>query len=93
MQQLFILLAIFSFELCYKFTAEGIVHIPLQAGKKVYFASDFHLGVPSAAVSLIREKKIVRWLEYIRPTAAAIFLVGDIFDFWFEYKQSIPKVY
>jgi UDP-2,3-diacylglucosamine hydrolase len=76
-----------------KFSAEGTIHIPLQAGKKVYFASDFHLGVPNATASLLREKKIVRWLEYIRPTAEAIFLVGDIFDFWFEYKQSIPKGY
>src|SRR5436190_15952850 len=65
--------------------------INLEPGKKVYFASDFHLGVPDAASSLVREKKIVCWLEMIKPDAQAIFLVGDIFDFWFEYKHAIPK--
>jgi UDP-2,3-diacylglucosamine hydrolase len=73
------------------FAEEGILTVHLEAGKKIYFASDFHLGVPNPAASLNREKKIIRWLEYIRPTAGAIFLVGDIFDFWFEYKHSIPK--
>lgn len=63
----------------------------LSPGKKVYFASDFHLGVPDAATSRAREKKIVRWLEMAQQDAAAILLVGDIFDFWFEYKHAIPK--
>lgn len=67
------------------------VTITLHTGKKVYFASDFHLGVPTAQASLARERKIVQWLDFIQPTAEAIFLVGDIFDFWFEYKQTIPK--
>lgn len=58
---------------------------------KIYFASDFHLGVPNYADSLIREKKIVAWLEHVRQDAKEIFLVGDIFDFWFEYKRAIPK--
>jgi UDP-2,3-diacylglucosamine hydrolase len=49
------------------------------------------LGVPSYEKSLEREKAIVSWLEYIEPTAKEIFLVGDIFDFWFEYKHAIPK--
>lgn len=65
----------------------------LTPGKKVYFASDFHLGVPDAATSLAREKKIVRWLEMVRHDAAAILLLGDIFDFWFEYRHAIPKGY
>jgi UDP-2,3-diacylglucosamine hydrolase len=65
--------------------------IKLEPGKKVFFASDFHLGVPDAASSLEREKKIVRWLDKVRPEAQAIFLLGDIFDFWFEYKHAIPK--
>ena len=60
-------------------------------GKKIYFASDFHLGVPSPEASLEREKRIVRWLESIRNDAHTIFLLGDIFDFWFEYKHAIPK--
>lgn len=59
--------------------------------KKIYFASDFHLGAPDEATSLEREKKIVRWLDFISQDAQAIYLVGDIFDFWFEYKQAIPK--
>lgn len=63
----------------------------LEEGKKIYFASDFHLGVPSGASSLEREKRIVRWLESIEADAQEIFLVGDIFDFWFEYKRAIPK--
>lgn len=62
-------------------------------GKKLYFASDFHLGAPNELESKIREKKIIRWLDTIAPDAAAIFLVGDIFDFWFEYKHVIPKGY
>lgn len=60
-------------------------------GKNIYFASDFHLGVPTYEKSLEREKSIVAWLEHIEPNAKEIFLVGDIFDFWFEYKHAIPK--
>lgn len=59
--------------------------------KKIYFASDFHLGAPNYEKSLEREKKIVAWLNFIEPTAKEIYLVGDIFDFWFEYKRAIPK--
>lgn len=61
--------------------------------KNIYFASDFHLGSPNHAESLIREKRIVAWLDQIKENAKAIYLVGDIFDFWFEYKHSIPKGY
>lgn len=62
-------------------------------GKKVFFASDFHLGVPDHASSLAREKRIVAWLESIRYDAHSIFLLGDLFDFWFEYKHAVPKGY
>lgn len=65
----------------------------LDPGKKIYFASDFHLGAPNKEQSLIREKLIVRWLDSIRDDASEIYLVGDIFDFWFEYKRAIPKGY
>lgn len=58
---------------------------------KLYFASDFHLGVPNHEVSLQREKKLVRWLNSIADDADEIFLVGDVFDFWFEYKHVVPK--
>lgn len=59
--------------------------------KRIYFASDFHLGAPNYENSLIREKKIVAWLSEIEDSASEIFLVGDIFDFWFEYKRAIPR--
>jgi len=65
--------------------------IPFVSGKKVYFASDFHLGVPHVEESLKREKYIIKWLELIKRDASAIFLVGDLFDFWFEYSKVIPK--
>lgn len=61
--------------------------------KKIYFASDFHLGVPGAVSSKEREQQIVRWLAGIAPDAAEIFLVGDVFDFWFEYRTVVPKGY
>jgi UDP-2,3-diacylglucosamine hydrolase len=60
---------------------------------KIYFASDFHLGAPDRASSLAREKKIVRWLDSIKSDAAEVFLVGDLFDAWFEYKRAVPKGY
>lgn len=65
--------------------------VKLPSDKKIYFASDFHLGVPDAKSSLTREKKIIRWLDSIQHDACAIYLLGDIFDFWFEYKNAIPK--
>lgn len=58
---------------------------------KIYFASDFHLGAPDLAESHKREKRIVQWLTDIEKDAKAIYLVGDIFDFWFEYKKVVPK--
>lgn len=63
----------------------------LSEGKKIYFASDFHLGIPNPQSSLEREKKLVQWLDEISTDASEIFLVGDLFDFWFEYKHAVPK--
>ena len=60
---------------------------------KTYFASDFHLGTPSYEASLLREKKIVRWLTEITPDCDQLFLLGDVFDFWYEYKTVVPKYY
>lgn len=60
-------------------------------GKKIFFASDFHLGVPDYKSSLERERRIVKWLDAIKEEAHTIYLLGDIFDFWFEYKHAIPK--
>ena len=59
--------------------------------KKIYFASDFHLGSPNHAASRKREDKILRWLNFIEPDCSELFLMGDIFDFWFEYKTVVPK--
>jgi UDP-2,3-diacylglucosamine hydrolase len=59
--------------------------------KKIYFASDQHLGAPTAEASLPREKKFVAWLESIKGDAQAVFLLGDLFDFWFEYRTVVPK--
>jgi UDP-2,3-diacylglucosamine hydrolase len=66
-------------------------HIKVPEGKKIYFSSDNHLGAPTQKESLPREKKFVAWLDEIKDNAAAIFLLGDLFDFWFEYKKVVPK--
>ncbi len=58
---------------------------------KIYFASDQHLGAPTAKDSLEREQKFIRWLDIVKEDAEAIFLLGDLFDFWFEYKTVVPK--
>lgn len=59
--------------------------------KKIYFASDFHLGLKVDTDPLEREKHVVRWLRSIAGDASAIYLVGDIFDFWWEYKSVVPR--
>ena len=61
--------------------------------KKIYFLSDFHLGAPDHASSLEREKIIVRFLDEIKNDASEVFLVGDMFDFWYEYRRVVPKGY
>ena len=65
----------------------------MTSGKKIYFASDFHLGVPTYEKSLIREKKVVDWLDLIKKDAEELYLLGDVFDFWFEYKTVVPRGY
>lgn len=60
---------------------------------KLYFASDFHLGTGGYAASREREDRIVRWLDSIKADAAELFLMGDVFDFWYEYKAVVPKGY
>lgn len=59
--------------------------------KKTYFASDFHLGTDGATPSRERERLIVAWLEAALPDMKALYLVGDVWDYWFEYRQVIPK--
>ncbi|HVY74241.1 MAG TPA: UDP-2,3-diacylglucosamine diphosphatase [Puia sp.] len=65
----------------------------IDAGKNIYFLSDFHLGAPDRLASLQRERYIIRFLETIRSQAAEIFIVGDLFDFWYEYRKVVPKGY
>ena len=62
-------------------------------GNKIYFLSDFHLGAPDQVASLVREKLIVQFLDEIKTDASEIFIVGDMFDFWYEYRQVVPKGY
>lgn len=59
--------------------------------KKIYFASDFHLGTPNFEQSSEREHHIIRWLDEIKNDCSELFLMGDVFDFWFEYKYVVPK--
>lgn len=65
------------------------MQIPIN--KKIYFLSDFHLGAPNPDGSREREKTIVRFLDEVKNNASEIFLVGDLFDFWYEYKKVVPK--
>src|SRR5690349_14457416 len=65
----------------------------LTAGKKIYFLTDFHLGAPDPASSMQREKRIVQFLSSIQEHAEEIFIVGDMFDFWFEYATVVPRGY
>ncbi|MFT5337297.1 MAG: UDP-2,3-diacylglucosamine hydrolase [Luteibaculaceae bacterium] len=57
----------------------------------IYFASDFHLGAPGLKDAAQHEKRIRAWLQSIRKDAKEVFLLGDLFDFWFEYKHVVPK--
>ncbi len=68
-----------------------MITINTSENKKVYFASDQHLGAPTAELSFPREQRFVRWLNEVKNDAEAIFILGDLFDFWFEYKTVVPK--
>lgn len=63
----------------------------MEKPDKIFFASDFHLGLRTGSDPLEREKRIVRWLDTIAMEAGEIYLVGDIFDFWWEYKHVVPR--
>lgn len=67
--------------------------INITSNKKIYFISDLHLGAPNYTNSLEREKKVIAFLDSIQHNAQAIFLVGDTFDFWFEYQHVVPKYF
>ncbi len=76
---------------------KGIPSNPIDAshqltkGKKIYFASDFHLGIDAHTSSREREHLLVQWLREAATDAEEIYLVGDLFDFWFEYKHAVPR--
>lgn len=65
-------------------------NIILEQGKKAIFISDVHLGVPNHYASLEREKKLCAFLRQVAPDAGVIFILGDLFDFWFEYRKAVP---
>lgn len=65
----------------------------MEERNKIYFLSDFHLGIPDRESSLEREKKIVEFLDQASKDASEIYILGDIFDFWFEYKTAVPRGY
>ncbi len=68
-----------------------MLEIALKEGKKIYFASDLHLGLFPIEKSAERERLFVKWLDSIKHDAQALILLGDIFDFWYEYRKVIPR--
>lgn len=58
---------------------------------KIYFISDIHLGLYPPEKSAERERLLVNWLDTIKDDATELYLLGDIFDFWHEYKQVVPR--
>ncbi|MDO4224956.1 MAG: UDP-2,3-diacylglucosamine diphosphatase [Bergeyella zoohelcum] len=70
-----------------------MIKINLQPNKRVYFASDQHFGVPTPQKSKEREQRFIHWLDEIKNDAQVLFLMGDLFDFWHEWKYVIPKGY
>ena len=63
----------------------------ISVNKKIYFASDQHFGAPTKSLSKERESHFIKWLDQVQKDAAVLFLLGDLFDFWFEYKTVVPK--
>lgn len=63
----------------------------MKSGKKVYFISDIHLGAQALTDNREREKLFVQWMDEIKHDAARLFLMGDIFDFWYEYHKVVPR--
>lgn len=72
---------------------EQEILLSLPGEKKIYFLSDVHLGAPVLENNREREAGLVEWLESIKSDCGILFLLGDIFDFWFEYKRAVPKGY
>lgn len=68
-----------------------MTHIPLSPGKKAYFLSDLHLGARYFDNPREAERRVVRFLDSISSDAGAIFLVGDVLDYWYEYRYVVPR--
>ena len=58
---------------------------------QTYFISDVHLGAPSIDLSQDRERRLVSFLQSIAEHCERLFIVGDLFDYWFEYKHVVPR--
>ncbi len=67
------------------------MQLTVPPNRKIYFVSDVHLGLPNALISLEREKLFCKWLDEISKDASHLFIAGDLFDFWYEYKHVVPK--
>ena len=61
--------------------------------KNIYFLSDAHLGSWAIDHRRMQERRLVRFLDSIKDKAAAVYLLGDMFDFWYEYKYVVPRGY
>ncbi|WP_294176296.1 UDP-2,3-diacylglucosamine diphosphatase [uncultured Coprobacter sp.] len=59
--------------------------------KKIYFLSDLHLGARTLKNPLENERRVVRWFDSVKEDASAIYLMGDILDYWYEYKTVVPR--
>lgn len=68
-----------------------MISIQIPEGKKVYCISDMHLGFPNVGDSRARELYLIQWLDQVAADASDLFFVGDLFDFWFEYRRVVPK--
>lgn len=65
--------------------------ITLAPGQKAYFISDHHFGLDAKVPSKERERRFINWLDQVKNDAGVIFILGDMFDFWYEYKEAVPK--
>jgi UDP-2,3-diacylglucosamine hydrolase len=65
----------------------------IENNKNIYFISDVHLGAPDYKSSLEREKRLVSFLQQVENNTSELFILGDLFDMWFDYKRVVPRGY